>query len=134
MTRAPEPCQRPRSTAREDVFLRLLDGGPVSLDLAAALLSGAGGMDGGRALRPGGAGQGGVGVAALKAGHGRKLLGLGKVGAELLHQRVGALLGGEGVGVALLGGGHSITRRTDTRPAAEVTVIVCSVRRPAGAA
>ena len=45
MSRAPEPCARPRSTAREDVFLRLLDGGPVSLDLAAALLPSSVGAD-----------------------------------------------------------------------------------------
>lgn len=36
--RAPEPCARQRSTAREDAFLRLLDAGPADLDALAALL------------------------------------------------------------------------------------------------
>ena len=38
MTRAPEPCARPRSTAREDAALALLDAGPADLDALAALL------------------------------------------------------------------------------------------------
>ena len=38
MTRAPEPCQRPRSTARETALLVLLGMGPTTLDAAAAAL------------------------------------------------------------------------------------------------
>jgi hypothetical protein len=38
VSRAPEPCQRPRSTTREDAALRLLDAGPADLDALAALL------------------------------------------------------------------------------------------------
>ena len=38
MTRAPEPCARPRSTTREDAALALLDAGPADLDALAALL------------------------------------------------------------------------------------------------
>ena len=45
MTRAPEPCQRPRSTAREDAALALLDRGPATLDALAALLPASVGAD-----------------------------------------------------------------------------------------
>ena len=38
--RAPEPCQRPRSTARETALLVLLGMGPTTLDAAAAALPG----------------------------------------------------------------------------------------------
>ena len=38
MTRAPEPCARPRSTAREDAVLAVLETGPADLEALAALL------------------------------------------------------------------------------------------------
>lgn len=38
MTRAPEPCARPRSTSREDAILSLLRAGVVSLEAAADTL------------------------------------------------------------------------------------------------
>lgn len=38
MTRAPEPCARPRSTTREDAILALLRAGVVTLDAAADTL------------------------------------------------------------------------------------------------
>ena len=45
MSRAPEPCARPRSTTREDAALALLDAGPADLDALAALLPASVGAD-----------------------------------------------------------------------------------------